>query len=70
MCTLSGRTNEQTISVAPCKDSVYAHKQVPHGGFGHLPPVNMPVSIGLPLDLVQPSREGVVWADHGGLIYP
>jgi len=66
--TVSGHTNEQTISVSSCKDSVYAHKWVPDGGFGHLHPVNM--SMGLPLDLVQAGREGAVWADYGRLIYP
>jgi len=67
-CTVSGRTNEQTISVSPSKDSVYRYKQVPHGGFGHLHPVN--ISMGLPLDGVHPASEGAVWADHGRLIYP
>jgi len=67
-CTLCGRTNKQTISVSLCKDSVYSHKQVPHGGFSHLHPVNM--FMGLPLDIVQPSREGAVGVDHGRLIHP
>ena len=66
--TMSGHTNEQRLSVSQCKDSVYAHKQVPHGGLGHHHPVNM--SMGLPLNLVQPGREGTVRADHGWLIYP
>ena len=48
--------------------SVYANKQVPDGGLGHLHPVN--ISLGLPLDLFQPGREGAVLADDGWLIYP
>ena len=65
---MADRTNEQKIVVSPCKDSVYPHKQVPRGGFGHLHSGNMPR--GLPLDIVQPGREGPLRADHGPLIYP